>query len=478
MACGKCDKWKNLLWLIPMTICAALLVVFFLFDSKPIDCSIYYGKEVDYIKWKKKDEITAMVIMIFKVFMYYFQSLSQILFSQSITNAMLPLVSFFTLSLDYSSSSTSGICIIPFISSPLLKILFSPMFVVLLIFNLCWMGFALNVYYTISTPTNNENNQQKQQQSITKSETKTLIITVAVLKVFVMTAGTLLGVGFKLLTCIKMPGTGTGNMIHLYEATQMCFDNYWMFGLILCLIVVVFFIALFIRIYYQTKQSRTSPHNVYRNIVKPFKTEYWWYEFVLFSRRFVIAAFTSLRLLSSNDIHIFLLIILMIYLVIHCVIFPFKYQRLNIVETICLCTLLIISGVTIEMNENNEDFGNLFISFAIIFPFLFIVAYTIKSILFLVCGKKNNLDKSEIQKIKQRRPIPISINDNLNETKDKPKQISEEKVTNLVEMAEKMNETEHHETIEMENFYDLKMKRHDTLDQILCDLDEPISMEL
>eukprot|EP01084_Bolivina_argentea_P077271 140124_1 len=69
-ACGKCDNPVNLLWLIPMTVATALLIGFFLFNSKPIDCSIYSGKEMDdYKKMIKKDELTAMTIMIFTVIM-------------------------------------------------------------------------------------------------------------------------------------------------------------------------------------------------------------------------------------------------------------------------------------------------------------------------------------------------------------------------------------------------------------------------
>eukprot|EP01084_Bolivina_argentea_P033323 61648_1 len=107
--CGKCDNFWSLLWLIPMTFAGAGLVAFFLFDSKPIDVSIYSAKEVDYKPIIKKDEITVMTIMIFKVLMYYYQQLAQIIASQNITNSLLPLVSFFSLSLDYTSSSNSNV---------------------------------------------------------------------------------------------------------------------------------------------------------------------------------------------------------------------------------------------------------------------------------------------------------------------------------------------------------------------------------
>ena len=85
-----------------MIVASALLVIFFLLDSKPVDRSNYNGKEVSYKKLLKKDEITVMTILVFKVTMYYFQSLGQILFSKNIAHSLLPLVSLFTFSLDYT----------------------------------------------------------------------------------------------------------------------------------------------------------------------------------------------------------------------------------------------------------------------------------------------------------------------------------------------------------------------------------------
>lgn len=127
-----------------MSLVAALVVIHFLYDSKPSNVSKYSEKERNYKQLLKKDELNVMTIMIFKVMMYYFQTLAQVLSSQSITHSLLPLMSFFSLSLDYSSSSSSSsissICIIPFLSSPLLKILCYPIFVGLLLLNLFFIA--------------------------------------------------------------------------------------------------------------------------------------------------------------------------------------------------------------------------------------------------------------------------------------------------------------------------------------------------
>eukprot|EP01084_Bolivina_argentea_P280695 480088_1 len=121
----------------------------------------------------------------------------------------------------------------------------------------------------------------------------------------------------------------TGDIVHFYDATAMCFDWYWFSGFGLCIAVVVFFGGLFMKIYYQKQTDRYSPYNVYRNIIKPFKVKYWWFECCLFSRRFLIALFTSLRFLTSMDIDVLLQGLLVIYFTVQVFCFPFKYQRLN-----------------------------------------------------------------------------------------------------------------------------------------------------
>ncbi len=227
-----------------MTICAALLVALFLFDYRPPNISIYLRNEIDYKQLIIKDEMRVLMIMIFKVFMYYYQSLGHVLSSQNITNSLLPLISFFSLSLDYSSSSNSnsGICIIPFISSPLLKILTSPIFVGLLVFNICWMGILSNLYYKKKTNLNMneielemlqlEEKIKKQQQSETQQSStmkpiepmepmsRKPVIVIVILKIFIMTAGMLLGMGLKLLSCITMPATQ--HIVHFYDAGIVC----------------------------------------------------------------------------------------------------------------------------------------------------------------------------------------------------------------------------------------------------------------
>eukprot|EP01084_Bolivina_argentea_P284019 486611_1 len=88
---------------------------------------------------------------------------------------------------------------------------------------------------------------------------------------------------------------------------------------------------------------------------------------------------------------------------------PFKYQRLNILEGICLFSLIAIIGGTARSNQDNKTFTDVFIGLIIIFPFIFICYYVARSISW-ICWKLPNFNAKHIAKIKQRVSIPITDN--------------------------------------------------------------------
>eukprot|EP01084_Bolivina_argentea_P009268 17341_1 len=81
--CGDCVENSNLMWLLPIYVASILFLILLWFNSKPINDSLYYdGHELNYSKLFIMDELTATNIMLMKIMVYYFQSLSQIISSK------------------------------------------------------------------------------------------------------------------------------------------------------------------------------------------------------------------------------------------------------------------------------------------------------------------------------------------------------------------------------------------------------------
>merc|ERR1712228_490915 len=177
-----------------------------------------------------------------------------------------------------------------------------------------------------------------------------------------------------------------------YDATTECYDVWWLSGFVL------FCIALFVRMTRQSPEKRSDPSNTYyEQFVKPYKSQYWYFEFILFSRRFFIALFSSLRVYTRSNIDILLLFLMIIYLIIHVAMRPFKWQRLNIVEGICLLSLSLVIGATPQLNSDNHGFTDFFIGTIIIVPFIAVCFYVFIAIR-NICDK----EMKQFEKVKQR----------------------------------------------------------------------------
>merc|ERR1712228_61812 len=262
------------------------------------------------------------------------------------------------------------------------------------------MGMGIVSHYYFKKKSNKELEQSLLSESVNSNNSKPSISIVA-LKIFVITAGTLLGMGFQLIACIKLPGTN--DLMHFYDATSECYDGYWVLGLGLIVSVIIFFLYLSIRMTRQSPSNRMDPSNIYYGqFVKPYKSQYWYFEFILTSRRFFIALFSSLRVYTEANVDIILLALMAIYFALQCVIRPFKWKRLNIVEGVCLFSLLLVIGSSTHSSRNNQDFTDTFIGFVIILPFLFVFVYVLIAI-----RNVRDQERKQIEKAKARAPVSI-----------------------------------------------------------------------
>eukprot|EP01084_Bolivina_argentea_P276565 471917_1 len=228
--------------------------------------------------------------------------------------------------------------------------------------------------------------------------TKKPMILTSILRIFTISAGSMLQMSFKLMSCVSIKS----NIYHLYSTQHVCTDGYFFLGLICILVIISIFCAVFYRIYKTDKLIRNDPtKNKYYKLISPFYLFYW--ELVLFSRRFFVSLVTSTVLNSSNDDTTYisdymLLIILIAYLAHHSYKRPYKYSRLNILDAVCLSSLILISVLV----QQHNVFNHYFVSLSILFPIIVYLFYFVRIIFFICKSYKDqkNFNKKDLEKIK------------------------------------------------------------------------------
>eukprot|EP01084_Bolivina_argentea_P007783 14603_1 len=290
-ACGSCNEY-NFPWLSLIFVLSFFFVLFIFFiDATEINIKPYKAIEINWKKLLIFDESKAINIMIFRIVTYNYQSLSQILSARGINHSFIPILAFFDVSFDYTSSSklSFGICIIPYLNS-LNEIIFGLIFVIFILFHSLWILIVAVIRKMIkqnrislekevsNAINNNEIELTTQQQQTTPKLNKKIepdfvntIIPIAksgfsiseyctviskkkpiylmgFLKIFLIISGSICKMAFKLMSCTSLPNS---KIVYLYSAEQECFGFYWVFGLICILLTVILYILLFRIIYKQ-----------------------------------------------------------------------------------------------------------------------------------------------------------------------------------------------------------------------------------
>eukprot|EP01084_Bolivina_argentea_P166810 289579_1 len=198
--CGKCNNYENLVWIVPIVILSTIFISYIFISSRPIRKKNYLQNEVNYKQLLISDELNLLSLLIFKIFVYYYQSLSVIFSTQSISNLFTPIVAIFDMTLEWNSNINSNsdnftfFCIIPFMTNPLIKMITSSMFVIFsfIMFIVFCIGFIYGKKYSFFQCLKRTNKQRNPN------------ITVAFLKLIIISSGTLLNLLFKLLSCTEV----------------------------------------------------------------------------------------------------------------------------------------------------------------------------------------------------------------------------------------------------------------------------------
>eukprot|EP01084_Bolivina_argentea_P031049 57487_1 len=114
-ACGICNDFAFGYLTIVFFLSLLFTLYMFFMDSTNINITDYSTNEINWKRIFVKDENTALKIMVFRVIVYYFQSMSQLLTSVGTPHNLSSMLSIFgDFSVDFNfNSSSNGICIIP-----------------------------------------------------------------------------------------------------------------------------------------------------------------------------------------------------------------------------------------------------------------------------------------------------------------------------------------------------------------------------
>eukprot|EP01083_Nonionella_stella_P218978 784795_1 len=400
-SCGVCRESKysyfGALYVTSLIFSGLMIFVF----SKPPNVwnQMKSKTEIEQVDWYRiliKDEQDIVKTLVLKVILYYYQAMTQILSTRNIVplsqfeSTLLSLANF---EIPSSLGGSSGICFIANIQSGLHEILISYSFYVFLFFNAA--VFAILSY------------------NIRILASFKPFIKTGMISVVLMCAGPMLSTSFKLVACLSIEDFG---YFHLYDSRKQCFGFFWIFGLIMILIICVVFVVFWYLVFTQSVLERDNESNRYRSLVNKYKSNVWFWEFVLFLRRLGIALLTSINYIASSIISIGLISFIVILFGLQAKFNPFKYARANVLETISLFGLvsIIICVNFINAADEYHIYIMWYFTFLIAMPFLVVMAMVLRIIYRWCYFRKGgdqqkdvdviNKQQKQLHRIKERMP--------------------------------------------------------------------------
>ena len=96
--------------------------------------------------------------------------------------------------------------------------------------------------------------------------------------------------------------------------------------------------------YVETPEKRFDPKYRFSSLMKAFKPQHWYYSFVMLGRRIMIALFVnfSYTVEHAEYFNLALIGISGCFLGMHLKTSPYKHERINTVEAVCLLLFLIV----------------------------------------------------------------------------------------------------------------------------------------
>ena len=215
-------------------------------------------------------------------------------------------------------------------------------------------------------------------------------------QILLVALGVILSTVLKFLSCRSIPKEiSNGNKVKelewvlYYAGYESCFfvNPLWTIHLVFLIFVIVTFIYLYFRLKNTSDKIRNHLNFGMKTLVYTFQAKYWYWEFVLFSRRLSIAALTTFSYASDVYFSFILLLVLCVFLILHCYHLPFKHFEINFLEGICLFLLIALFGCfkviggqnTINTKITNQVIA-IFLTIFILIPIIFVTFFGVRII--------------------------------------------------------------------------------------------------
>ena len=182
------------------------------------------------------------------------------------------------------------------------------------------------------------------------------------LGVFLLMTGKVLDTLFKVLSCQSV---GTQS-VHFYFGFEACYGTTWIVALSILVLIIVSFGSVFIYGRRLTVEQRADRNMFIFKLSKRFKPEYWYWEFVIFVRRMIIALFAVG--IPGVVYKLVFLVLMMVFIVIQWKVAPFVSTETNQAEFVLLCALPIVITAQILMMITDYMFPVFVLSLAVLLP--------------------------------------------------------------------------------------------------------------
>eukprot|EP01084_Bolivina_argentea_P104884 187779_1 len=253
--------------------------------------------ELNYVKLFTKDDMEAIKIAILRPIVYLFQAVSIVTIQHGYAFYLQPLLDMFSMqfvmSVNNTSSNTDGICLqknlTPFGKD--LFYLFFPASMLLLIF-IYYIFYTKLISYKFKTFTPN----------FLSSFWHTTLIAI----------GTILGRIFNILACRTLGNDEFSITIHFYGNSN-CYGRAWMLAFISLIVVIVFWICVWYKLYKMDASQRNEIKCITRNLTQSYKEKYWYWEFIYITRRILLTFVITFNYYLSQAFTQFILLCILIF---------------------------------------------------------------------------------------------------------------------------------------------------------------------